>query len=111
MDWYQGGTLLNTLETIHIGSDENHIDARFPVQTIIRPHSDEYHDYRGYAGRVAGGIFRKGDKVMVLPSGLSSEIRSIDTYQGSVQEAFPHMWVYITLVDDISVPSGEINAK
>src|SRR3546814_376164 len=62
MDWYQGGTLLNTLETIHIGSDENHIDARFPVQTIIRPHSDEYHDYRGYAGRVAGGIFRKGDK-------------------------------------------------
>ncbi|WP_349290833.1 sulfate adenylyltransferase subunit 1 [Anseongella ginsenosidimutans] len=106
MDWYQGGTLLNTLETIHIGSDENHIDARFPVQTIIRPHSDEHHDYRGYAGRVAGGIFRPGDKVVVLPSGLSSTIRSIDTFTGSINEAFPPMSVSMTLEDDIDISRG-----
>lgn len=111
MDWYQGGTLLNTLETIHIGSDENHIDARFPVQTIIRPHSDEYHDYRGYAGRVAGGIFRPGDKVVVLPSGLGSTIRSIDTYKGALKEAFPPMSVSITLEDDIDISRGDMIVK
>ncbi|TCS86709.1 sulfate adenylyltransferase subunit 1 [Anseongella ginsenosidimutans] len=111
MDWYQGGTLLNTLETIHIGSDENHIDARFPVQTIIRPHSDEHHDYRGYAGRVAGGIFRPGDKVVVLPSGLSSTIRSIDTFTGSINEAFPPMSVSMTLEDDIDISRGDMIVK
>lgn len=111
MDWYQGGTLLNTLETIHIGSDENHIDARFPVQTIIRPHSDEHHDYRGYAGRVAGGIFRPGDKVMVLPSGLSSTIRSIDAIKGSIPEAFPPMSVSMTLEDDIDISRGDMIVK
>lgn len=111
MDWYQGGTLLNTLETIHIGSDENHIDARFPVQTIIRPHSDEHHDYRGYAGRVAGGIFRPGDKVVVLPSGLGSTIRSIDTFKGSIPEAFPPMSVSMTLEDDIDISRGDMIVK
>lgn len=111
MDWYQGGTLLNTLETIHIGSDENHIDARFPVQTIIRPHSDEYHDYRGYAGRVAGGIFRPGDKVVVLPSGLTSTIRSIDTFKGPIKEAFPPMSVSMTLEDDIDISRGDMIVK
>lgn len=108
MPWYQGSTLLNTLETIHVGSDENHIDARFPVQTIIRPHSDEYHDYRGYAGRVAGGIFRPGDKVKVFPSGLDSTVKSIDTFHGPVEEAFPPMSVSITLNDDIDISRGDM---
>jgi sulfate adenylyltransferase subunit 1 len=108
MPWYQGGTLLSTLETVHVGSDENHIDARFPVQTIIRPHSDAYHDYRGYAGRVAGGIFRPGDKVTILPSGLNSTIKSIDTFKGPVEEAFPPMSVSMTLEDDIDVSRGDM---
>jgi len=111
MPWYQGATLLNTLETIHIGSDYNHIDGRFPVQTIIRPHSDEHHDYRGYAGRVAGGIFRPGDQVTVLPSGLSSKIKSIDTFNGALTEAFPPMSVSITLEDDIDVSRGDMIVK
>lgn len=108
MPWYQAGTLLNTLETIHIGSDHNHIDCRFPVQTVIRPHSDEFHDYRGYAGRVAGGVFKKGDKITVLPSGFQSEIKSIDTYSGEVKEAFAPMSVSITLEDDIDVSRGDM---
>ncbi|MDB5248346.1 MAG: cysNC [Segetibacter sp.] len=111
MDWYQGSTLLNTLETVHIASDYNHIDARFPVQTIIRPHSSEYHDYRGYAGRVAGGIFRRGDKVTVLPSGLSSHIKSIDTMNGDLEEAFAPMSVSITLEDDIDISRGDMIVK
>jgi sulfate adenylyltransferase subunit 1 len=109
--WYHGATLLHTLETIHIGSDYNHIDARFPVQTIIRPHSTEYHDYRGYAGRIAGGIFRPGDKVTVLPSGLSSSIRSIDTFSGQLQEAFSPMSVSLTLEDDIDISRGDMIVK
>ncbi len=108
MDWYEGGTLLHTLETIHIGSDENHIDCRFPVQTVIRPHSDEYHDYRGYAGRIAGGVFKPGDEVTVLPSGLSSKISSIVTLDGEIQEAFPPMSVTINLEDDIDVSRGDM---
>ncbi|QCR20972.1 sulfate adenylyltransferase subunit CysN [Pontibacter sp. SGAir0037] len=111
MPWYKGATLLHTLETIHIGSDYNHLDARFPVQTIIRPHSSEYHDYRGYAGRVAGGIFRPGDKVLALPSGLSSKIKSIDTFNGPVPEAFAPMSVSITLEDDIDISRGDMLVK
>ena len=110
-EWYHGATLLHELETIHIGSDYNHIDARFPVQTIIRPHSDEYHDYRGYAGRVAGGIFRPGDKVAVLPSGLQSTIKSVDTFSGSIEEAFAPMSVSITLEDDIDISRGDMIVK
>lgn len=106
--WYHGGTLLHTLETIHIASDENHIDCRFPVQTVIRPHSDEYHDYRGYAGRVAGGIFKPGDAVTVLPSGFNSKIKSIDTANGPVEEAFPPMSVTITLEDEIDISRGDM---
>lgn len=109
--WYHGATLLHELETIHIGSDYNHLDARFPVQTIIRPHSNEYHDYRGYAGRVAGGILRPGDAVTVLPSGLTSTIKSIDTYDGSLTEAFPPMSVSITLEDDIDISRGDMIVK
>jgi sulfate adenylyltransferase subunit 1 len=108
MDWYDGSTLLYSLETIHIGSDQNHIDARFPVQTVIRPHSDEYHDYRGYAGRVAGGIFRPGDEVIVQPSGFKSKIRSVDTLDGPIEKAFPPMSVTLTLEDDIDVSRGDM---
>lgn len=111
MPWYQGASLLNTLETLHIASDQNHLDARFPVQTIIRPHASEYHDYRGYAGRVAGGIFRKGDSVTVLPSGLTSKIKSIDTFNGEIEEAFAPLSVSICLEDDIDVSRGDMIVK
>lgn len=111
MPWYKGESLLHTLETIHIGSDENHADARFPVQTVIRPHAAEYHDYRGYAGRIAGGIFRPGDKITVLPSGLTSAIKSIDTFAGPVEEAFAPMSVSITLEDDIDISRGDLIIK
>jgi len=111
MKWYKGASLLDTLETLHIGSDENHLDARFPVQTVIRPHADEYHDYRGYAGRIAGGIFRVGDKVTILPSGLTSRIKMIDTFDGPVEEAFPPMSVSICLEDDIDVSRGDMIVK
>jgi sulfate adenylyltransferase subunit 1 len=106
--WYGGTTLLYYLENVHIGSDENFIDCRFPVQYVIRPYSDEHHDYRGYAGRIAGGVFKKGDKVTVLPSGFSSTIKAIDTYDGPVEEAFPPMSVTLRLTDDIDISRGDM---
>ena len=108
MLWYNGSTLLYLLENIHIASDANHIDARFPVQYVVRPYSDKYHDYRGYAGRVAGGIFRPGDEVEILPSGFTSKIKSIDTYEGALAEAFAPMSVCITLEDDIDISRGDM---
>lgn len=108
MSWYNGPTLMYQLENVHIGSDYNHIDGRFPVQYVIRPMSNEYHDYRGFAGRVAGGIFRKGDKVTVLPGGLSSKIKSIDSMNGEIAEAFPPMSVTITLEDEIDISRGDM---
>lgn len=108
MDWYDGTTLMYLLENIHIASDLNLVDARFPVQCIIRPYSDEFHDYRGYAGRIGGGIFRKGDPVTVLPSGLSSRIKSIDTFTGDLQEAFAPQSVTLTLEDDIDISRGDM---
>jgi len=108
MPWYGGSTLLYYLENVHIGSDDNFIDCRFPVQYVIRPNTDEFHDYRGYAGRVAGGVFKKGDKVMVLPSGFTSEITKIDTFDGEVQEAFPPMSVTILLKDEIDISRGDM---
>lgn len=108
MDWYQGSTLMYLLENIHIGSDYNHIDCRFPVQYVVRPQSDEYHDYRGYAGRIAGGVFKPGDEVAVLPSGFTSKIKSIDTMDGSLEEAFAPMSVTLTLEDDIDVSRGDM---
>jgi sulfate adenylyltransferase subunit 1 len=111
MPWYKGANLLDTLETIHISSDQNHLDARFPVQTVIRPHQDEYHDYRSYAGRVAGGILRTGDNVTILPSGLTSKIKSINTFDGEVDEAFSPMSVSINLEDDIDVSRGDMIVK
>ena len=108
MGWYEGGTLLHNLETVHISADYNLRDCRFPVQTVIRPHSDEYHDFRGYAGRVAGGIFKKGDNVVALPSGLESKISGIHTLTGELEEAFPPMSVTITLEDDIDISRGDM---
>jgi len=108
MTWYEGGTLLHNLETVHISADYNLRDCRFPVQTVIRPHTDEYHDFRGYAGRVAGGIFKKGDKVVALPSGLESTISGIHTLTGELDEAFPPMSVTITLDDDIDISRGDM---
>lgn len=108
MDWYKGTTLLYHLENVHIGNDNNLRDARFPVQHIIRPHSDEYHDFRGYAGRVAGGIFRKGEKVVALPSGFSSTIKSVELNGENIKEAIPPMSVTITLEDEIDISRGDM---
>ena len=108
MDWYEGSTLMHLLENVHIGSDENHIDCRFPVQYVIRPQTKEYPDYRGYAGRIAGGVFKTGDKVKVLPSGIDSKIKSIDTYNGTIEEAFAPMSVCITLEDDVDISRGDM---
>lgn len=108
MPWYDGPTLMYLLETIHIGSDENHIDCRFPVQLVIRPQKDEFHDYRGFAGRIAGGVFKKGDKVMALPSGFTSTIKSIDTFDGEIDQAFAPMSVTITLNDEIDISRGDM---
>lgn len=108
MDWYQGGTLLYFLENVHIGSDHNHVDCRFPVQYVIRPQSDEFHDYRGYAGRISGGVFKPGDKVVALPSGFTSTIKSIDTLDGPIEEAFAPMSVTMTLEDEIDISRGDM---
>ncbi|MEY3416910.1 MAG: sulfate adenylyltransferase subunit 1 [Bacteroidota bacterium] len=111
MPWYQGGTLMYNLENVHIASDLNFVDARFPVQYVIRPQNDEYHDYRGYAGKVEGGTFRPGDEVVALPSGFTSKIKSIDTLDGPLDEAFPPMSVTVTLEDNIDISRGDMLVK
>lgn len=108
MDWYQGAPLLHTLETMHISSDINKVDARFPVQTVLRPQNESHRDYRGYAGRIASGIFRKGDEVTVLPSGFTSKIKSIDTFESELEEAYAPMSVCISLDDDIDISRGDM---
>ncbi|HEY8216853.1 MAG TPA: GTP-binding protein [Acidimicrobiia bacterium] len=109
--WYEGPTLLHHLEHVYIGSDRNLIDARFPVQYVVRPMSHEHHDYRGYAGQVASGMFRPGDEVVVLPSGFTTTIASIDRYGGPVEEAFPPMSVAIRLADDLDISRGDMIAR
>ncbi|MEN8124659.1 MAG: GTP-binding protein [Bacteroidota bacterium] len=109
--WYQNAPLLHTLETIHITSDNNMVDARFPVQTVLRPQDDENRDYRGYAGTIAGGIFRVGDEVRLLPSGFSSIIKSINVYENYVDQAFEGMSVSMTLEDDIDLSRGDMIVK
>ena len=111
MPWFKGGTLLNMLEHIEIGNDYNLTDCRFPVQYVVRPMTEKYHDYRGYAGRIDGGIFRKGDRIMVLPSGLSSTIASIDLFEQKLEEAFPPMSVTLTLSDDLDISRGDMIVK
>lgn len=108
MDWYQGAPMLHTLETMHISSDINKVDARFPVQTVIRPQSETHRDYRGYAGRIASGVFRKGDEITVMPSGFTSRIKSIDVFEKELKEAHAPMSVSITLEDDIDISRGDM---
>ena len=111
MPWYQGPTLLYHLETVYIGADENHVEARFPVQWVIRPHSDEYHDFRGFAGRVAGGVFKAGDDVTVLPSGFTTKIKAIESMDGPQQKVFAPMSATITLEDEIDMSRGDMLVK
>lgn len=108
MPWYEGASLLHHLEHVHVSGDRNLIDVRFPVQYVIRPQSAAFPDYRGYAGTVAGGVLRPGDEVMVLPSGFTSRITSIETIDGPVGEAFPPMAVTIRLADDIDISRGDM---
>ncbi len=111
MPWYQGSSLLYHLETVYVGSDANHVDPRFPVQWVIRPQSDRWHDFRGYAGRVAGGVFKPGDEVLALPSGFTSRIRAIYRGEEELAETFhPHSCV-MTMEDDIDISRGDMLVK
>jgi bifunctional enzyme CysN/CysC len=111
MPWYKGSPMLETIEEIHVASDRNLIDARFPVQYVIRPHTVADHDYRGYAGQVTSGVFRPGDEVVVLPSGLSTRIASIDTYDGQIDEAPTPLSVTIRLEDDLDISRGDMISR
>jgi sulfate adenylyltransferase subunit 1 len=106
--WYDGPTLMYLLENIHIAGDLNLVDVRFPVQYVIRPQSDRFHDYRGYAGRISGGIMKKGDRIKVLPGGHVSRIKSIDTFNGPLDSAMAPESVSITLEDDIDISRGDM---
>jgi sulfate adenylyltransferase subunit 1 len=108
MPWYEGPPLLYHLEHVHIASDRNLADPRFPVQYVIRPMSDEHHDYRGYAGQVASGVLRTGDEVVILPAGRRSRIAAIETYDGPQPEAFPPQAVAVRLEDDLDVSRGDL---
>jgi bifunctional enzyme CysN/CysC len=111
MGWYDGPSLLHHLEHVHIASDRNLIDVRFPVQYVIRPHQatdPELHDYRGYAGQVAGGVIKPGDEVMHLPSGFTTTVKRIDSARGPLSEAFPPMSVTLVLADDIDISRGDM---
>jgi sulfate adenylyltransferase subunit 1 len=111
MPWYSGPTLLEHLETVQVHLGEAHEEARYPVQWVIRPMSDEYHDYRGYAGRVASGTFRVGDKVTAYPAGLTSTITGIHTYEGSHEQTEPALSYSIELADEIDISRGDLLAK
>ncbi|MFZ0667350.1 MAG: GTP-binding protein, partial [Acidimicrobiales bacterium] len=108
MGWYEGAALLHHLEQVYIASDRNLIDPRMPVQWVIRPKSAAFHDYRGYAGMVAGGSFKPGDEVTVIPSGLTTRIAGIETFDGPTEEAFPPMSVVMRLEDDLDVGRGDV---
>jgi sulfate adenylyltransferase subunit 1 len=108
MPWYQGPSLLYHLEHVYIASDRNLIDARFPVQWVIRPQTNEHHDYRGYAGQIAAGVFRKGDEVTVLPSGRRTHIKRIETFDGELEMAGPPLSVSILLEDDLDISRGDM---
>jgi sulfate adenylyltransferase large subunit len=110
MPWYAGPTLLEYLETVELAGDRNHEDRRFPVQWVVRPMADSHHDYRGYAGQIAGGDWHPGDEVVVLPSGLRSRVAAIDTVDGELDEALPGQSVTIRLEDDVDVSRGDLLA-
>lgn len=107
-NWYKGTTLLNLLETIKINEDRNMNDGRFPVQYVIRPQQDRYHDYRGFAGRVASGVFKPGDKIIALPSGKTSTIKAIDFFEEEIDEVLPMQSVTIRLNDEIDISRGDM---
>jgi bifunctional enzyme CysN/CysC len=108
MPWFDGAPLLHHLENVFIASDRNLIDVRFPVQWVVRPMTNAHHDYRGYAGQVASGVLKPGDEVMVLPSGLTTRINKVDSYDGPVQEAVPPMSVTLCLADDLDISRGDL---
>lgn len=108
MDWYQGSTLMYHLETVHISSDHNHIDCRFPIQSVIRPQTHKHRDFRGFAGRVDGGVFKVGDKVKSLPSGFVSTIKTIELNGEKIAEAFAPMSITMTLEDEIDNSRGDM---
>ena len=108
MAWYEGSSLLHQLEDVHVASDRNMIDVRFPVQYVIRPQSSRYPDYRGYAGQVAGGVISAGDEVVALPSGLTTTVSAIDGPNGPLLEAFPPMSVTLRLADDLDISRGDM---
>jgi bifunctional enzyme CysN/CysC len=108
MPWYDGQSLLHHLENVHVASDRNLVDVRFPVQYVVRPQSATHHDYRGYAGTVAGGVMKPGDEVMILPSGFTTRVEAIDTADGPVDEAFPPMSVVVRLADELDVSRGDM---
>ena len=108
MDWYEGSTILYHLETVHISSDDNHVDCRFPIQTVIRPHTLKNQDFRGFAGRIDGGVFKPGDKIMTLPSGFKSTIKSIELNGENIKEAFAPMSITMTLVDEVDSSRGDM---
>ena len=108
MPWYEGQSLLHHLENVHVASDRDLVDARFPVQYVVRPKSDAFHDYRGYAGQLAGGVLKPGDEVLVLPSGMTSRIAGIDLHEREIAEAFPPMSVTVRLEDDVDVSRGDM---
>jgi len=108
MPWYEGASFLYRLEHVHIASDRNLIDNRFPVQWVIRPMTDEHHDYRGYAGKVASGVFKPGDDVLVLPSERETRIARIDSHDGAVDEAYPPMSVTMLLEDELDISRGDL---
>jgi len=111
MNWYNGSTLIHELENIHISSDHNHIDGRFPIQYVIRPHKKRFEDYRGYAGKIESGVFKVGDKIKVFPSGFSSTIKKIAIGEKDVQEAFSPMSVSLTIEDDLDLSRGDMIVK
>ncbi|MGO2101761.1 MAG: sulfate adenylyltransferase subunit 1 [Psychroflexus halocasei] len=111
MPWFQGSPMLSELENMHISSDTNKIDARFAVQTVLRPQREGFIDYRGYAGRIASGIYRVGDEITVLPSGFTSKIKSINAGEKEVKEAFAPMSISMTLEDDIDISRGDMIVK
>ena len=111
MPWYQGPTILYHLATVYNSSEFNHIDARLPVQWVIRPHSNKYHDFRGFAGRVAGGVFKPGDTIKVLPSGFESKIKSLHTMNDHLDEAYAPMSITMTLEDEIDISRGDMIVK
>ena len=108
MDWYKGSTLMYHLETVHISSDYNHVDCRFPIQSVIRPHTLENQDFRGFAGRIDGGVFKPGDRVKTLPSGFVSTIKTIELNGEQIAEAYAPMSVTMTLEDEIDTSRGDM---